>query len=200
MVMAPTRRPLAIPGLLCAAGLASLLLIGLRTSLETPAFTVTSLPPAGFAMEPQASRVEEPLRPLEPLDSEVVFGAGQLGSSCGELPSGSVMSKSRNAGNKADFLYNKDRGYQVGEEAYQHPPAVPDRFSGVNYPSTYSSHCERVYKHCYMVCRRLRFASHRRKDDCKFECFRKRRTCFWQARPASIKIHPNFRKDSTTQA
>lgn len=39
-------------------------------------------------------RRQEPLRPLEPLDSEVVFGAGQLGSSCGELPSGSVMSKS----------------------------------------------------------------------------------------------------------
>eukprot|EP00442_Polarella_glacialis_P057550 CAMPEP_0115119382 /NCGR_PEP_ID=MMETSP0227-20121206/45057_1 /TAXON_ID=89957 /ORGANISM="Polarella glacialis, Strain CCMP 1383" /LENGTH=134 /DNA_ID=CAMNT_0002520839 /DNA_START=74 /DNA_END=479 /DNA_ORIENTATION=+ len=126
-----SRRPLAIPLLLCAAALSSLLLVRLSNRNATPAFTVNSLPPTILpgALDQRTSRAADAAPPAFEAQEEALFGTGQLGSSgggCGTSASGEVMSKSRNAGNKADFLYNKDRGYQVGEEAYQHPPAVPD--------------------------------------------------------------------------
>lgn len=85
-----------------------------------------------------------------------------------------------------DYLKDKDQGDVRGEAAYQHPPPVPSRKAGLM-DGTWKGKCDRDYRVCYGVCRRFPDLPQKR-NDCKYDCFRKRRACYFQARPKAERI------------
>ena len=169
----PSRRPLAVSALvLWACAFCSW-----RSLQSGAAFTVTGASPEGFPPPAHKPRAEIP-RTSE---------ASSLGGS--KAGYGSEVMTTRD-----EYLRRKDMGhtFPVGEAAYQFPPPIPQRYAGLNQPSTFKSHCDRVYKKKFKVCQRIG-ENKRRRADCEYDAFRWRRTCYWKAKP--YKIHPNFREN-----
>eukprot|EP00440_Ansanella_granifera_P001728 gb/GFBE01001863.1/.p1 GENE.gb/GFBE01001863.1/~~gb/GFBE01001863.1/.p1 ORF type:complete len:180 (+),score=40.77 gb/GFBE01001863.1/:1-540(+) len=166
--MSSSRKPAVLPALLFGACAWAALMVR-----QGPGFTVLGAAPQGLGAPQQAPRAEIPSAP----------SAGQLGGAT--LPGGEGMLVNK----KPDMIRGQDPGYVTGEEAYVHPPPIPTEFAGLDYPSTMQAHCDRVYRNKYKVCIRYK-ENTRRMQDCKYDAFRWRRTCYWKARPE--KIHPKF--------
>eukprot|EP00933_Yihiella_yeosuensis_P079783 TRINITY_DN93204_c0_g1_i1.p1 TRINITY_DN93204_c0_g1~~TRINITY_DN93204_c0_g1_i1.p1 ORF type:complete len:251 (-),score=24.62 TRINITY_DN93204_c0_g1_i1:139-891(-) len=128
-----------------------------------------------------------------------LFNGGQLGSPSSAVSPATEMAVtsrgSRKSTQRPRHSEIRDRGFQVGEAAYQHPPPIPDPFSVEVTHNQWEGECEAEYHACWKVCSRYTTkwcAGSRMRQDCQYDCFRKRRTCHWKIRP--IKMHPKYWK------
>jgi hypothetical protein len=194
--------------LLAAACAPPLLLFCLRSLFEVQSTAFAPLfPPTGTGPASLSSAVGNPIQtgsltalrsftleeePPEPLD--FTFQGTRLGSGSSAGEQSVTMSKVKPSHyRRGEQAKHRDRGFQVGEEAYQNPVPQPDMFAGLDYADSKEGMCERKYSACWSVCSRYtkgRCGNLRKQRDCKYDCFRKRRTCYWRARPN--KIHPLF--------
>jgi len=77
-----------------------------------------------------------------------------------------------------------------GDDAYVHPVPIPLPDVGKDLPGN-KAWCERQYRKCYVVCRRYqRAAARQRALDCKYDCYRQMRACFFWARPRQERFRP----------
>eukprot|EP00931_Biecheleriopsis_adriatica_P115644 TRINITY_DN91411_c0_g1_i1.p1 TRINITY_DN91411_c0_g1~~TRINITY_DN91411_c0_g1_i1.p1 ORF type:complete len:196 (-),score=29.11 TRINITY_DN91411_c0_g1_i1:169-756(-) len=160
-------------------------------------FAVTGVAPEGFSVAPSQPRAEVPQAPTPGLLGDVAdTDKGGVAMGAGKINRHGESGKKSGyyAEKYYDRLLRRDNGFQVGEEAYRHPPPIPDDFAGTVHPASGIAHCDRVYKHKFIQCRRLGEVK-RRRNDCEYDAFRWRRTCYWKVRPD--KIHPNFRNKDT---
>merc|ERR1711920_855184 len=89
----------------------------------------------------------------------------------------------------------KDHKVKRGDEAYEQP-CWPRKDKGtameVNMPK---GQCDRLYNKCYNLCTRYKQLMLRpMRHSCKYDCYRKRRSCYFNARPAHLKVRPEYRK------
>mmetsp|Transcript_37574 Transcript_37574/g.75744 ORF Transcript_37574/g.75744 Transcript_37574/m.75744 type:complete len:200 (-) Transcript_37574:117-716(-) len=164
----------AVPALLLLAAASAALLAGL------PAFTVPMAPSSPLGALP-----EEAVAPL-PAARSLLPTSGGMASAASVAPKAQVV--------KLYHDYNRDKDddeMHFGSKAYRHPAPIPKRQAGrkPEVRGTMQGFCDREYNKCYIVCKRY---PKRRKLDCEFDCHRKRRTCYWNSRPAHERIREEF--------
>eukprot|EP00929_Paragymnodinium_shiwhaense_P069745 TRINITY_DN3518_c0_g1_i2.p1 TRINITY_DN3518_c0_g1~~TRINITY_DN3518_c0_g1_i2.p1 ORF type:complete len:176 (-),score=48.77 TRINITY_DN3518_c0_g1_i2:125-652(-) len=89
-----------------------------------------------------------------------------------------------------------------GQKLYRQPPNPNPKYWGKKLSDSFAKEayqfnetemkwlkCDTEYEECYSVCRRYKvgFRAGRRIADCKYDCWRVRRSCYWAARPEEQK-------------
>eukprot|EP00929_Paragymnodinium_shiwhaense_P069746 TRINITY_DN3518_c0_g1_i3.p1 TRINITY_DN3518_c0_g1~~TRINITY_DN3518_c0_g1_i3.p1 ORF type:complete len:173 (-),score=35.19 TRINITY_DN3518_c0_g1_i3:190-708(-) len=89
-----------------------------------------------------------------------------------------------------------------GGQLYRQPPNPNPKYWGKKLSDSFAKEahqfnetetkwlkCDTEYEECYSVCRRYKvgFRAGRRIADCKYDCWRVRRSCYWAARPEEQK-------------